>query len=122
MRGAVYSEVLRAPLIGLIGHIGPIVLFQGDTKMRSLVAISILILASGLIAIIKPTPSMSEQQPSIRPRARDVGLKIGVLSPGPLNALTDVNGVLVGHTTIVRGNDVRTGVTAILPHAGNLFR
>ncbi len=44
------------------------------------------------------------------------------MQPGPLNAITDVSGVLVGQTTIVRGDDVRTGVTAILPHAGNLFR
>ena len=57
-----------------------------------------------------------------RPRARDLGLKIGILPTGPLNAITDVNGVLVGHTTIIRGDNVRTGVTAILPHGGNLFR
>src|ERR1044071_871422 len=57
-----------------------------------------------------------------RPRAREVGITVGVLPTGTLNAITDVNGVLVGHTTIIRGDDVRTGVTAILPHAGNLFR
>ena len=57
-----------------------------------------------------------------RPRARDLGLKVGILSPGPLNAITDVNGVLVGYTTVIRGDNVRTGVTAILPHSGNLFR
>ncbi len=57
-----------------------------------------------------------------RPRAREAGIKVGVLSPGPLNAITDVGGVLVGHTTLIRGDDVRTGVTAILPHGGNLFR
>jgi D-aminopeptidase len=57
-----------------------------------------------------------------RPRARDLGIKTGVLTPGPLNAITDVAGVAVGHTTLIRGADVRTGVTAILPHAGNLFR
>ncbi len=57
-----------------------------------------------------------------RPRARDIGLVIGVLPPGLLNAITDVNGVLVGHQTLVEGNDVRTGVTAIVPHDGNLFR
>ena len=44
------------------------------------------------------------------------------MTPGPLNAITDVGGVRVGHTTIVRGDTVRTGVTAILPHAGNLFQ
>lgn len=57
-----------------------------------------------------------------RPRARDIGLSIGVLRPGPLNAITDVPGVTVGHTTIIRGENTRTGVTAILPHGGNLFK
>jgi D-aminopeptidase len=57
-----------------------------------------------------------------RPRARDVGLVVGVLPPGKHNAITDVPGVAVGHTTLVRGDDVRTGVTAVLPHQGNLFR
>jgi D-aminopeptidase len=54
-------------------------------------------------------------------RARDFGIKIGVLSPGKLNAITDVAGVKVGHTTVVQGSSVRTGVTAILPHDGNIF-
>src|SRR5215218_11090973 len=57
-----------------------------------------------------------------RPRAREAGVTVGVLPTGPLNAITDVDGVLVGHTTIIRGDNVRTGVTAILPHGGNLFR
>src|SRR5687768_14056600 len=57
-----------------------------------------------------------------RPRVRDAGIKVGILPTGPLNAITDVNGVLVGHTTVIRGDNVRTGVTAILPHGGNLFR
>src|SRR5262245_23548556 len=57
-----------------------------------------------------------------RPRARDLGIAVGVLPAGPLNAITDVPGVLVGQTTIVRGDNIRTGVTAILPHGGNLFR
>src|SRR5215471_18067640 len=61
-------------------------------------------------------------QNEARPRARDVGIKVGVLSPGPLNAITDVAGVKVGHTTLVRGDNIRTGVTAILPHSGNLFK
>jgi D-aminopeptidase len=57
-----------------------------------------------------------------RPRASDLGLKVGILPTGPLDAITDVAGVEVGHTTIIRGDDVRTGVTAIVPHPGNLFR
>jgi D-aminopeptidase len=62
------------------------------------------------------------QAPSERPRAREFGIKTGVLDPGPLNAITDVAGVAVGHTTIIEGTDVRTGVTAILPHGGNIFQ
>lgn len=61
-------------------------------------------------------------QTAPRPRARDIGLKVGVLPTGALNAITDVSGVLVGQTTIVRGDNVRTGVTAVLPHGGNLYR
>jgi D-aminopeptidase len=57
-----------------------------------------------------------------RPRARDLGLAPGVFDPGPLNAITDVAGVRVGHATLVGGDAVRTGVTAILPHDGNLFQ
>jgi len=57
-----------------------------------------------------------------RPRASDLGLKVGILPTGPLDAITDVAGVEVGRTTIIRGDDVRTGVTAILPHPSNLFR
>jgi Peptidase family S58 len=56
-----------------------------------------------------------------RPRSADIGLKVGILPTGPLDAITDVAGVEVGQTTIVRGDNVRTGVTAILPHAGNLY-
>jgi D-aminopeptidase len=61
-------------------------------------------------------------QDSARPRARDIGLAPGVFQPGPLNAITDVAGVAVGHTTLIAGDHVRTGVTVIVPHAGNLFQ
>ena len=57
-----------------------------------------------------------------RPRARDLGLAPGVYPPGPLNAITDVAGVRVGHTTLIEGDDVRTGVTAVVPAEGNLFQ
>jgi len=56
-----------------------------------------------------------------RPRARDVGLVVGVFPTGPFNAITDVAGVRVGHSTIIEGNDIRTGVTAIIPGSGNLY-
>ncbi|HEX8186983.1 MAG TPA: P1 family peptidase, partial [Pyrinomonadaceae bacterium] len=61
-------------------------------------------------------------QDAPRPRARDIGLRVGVLPAGRLDAITDVEGVRVGHVTLVRGEDVRTGVTAVVPHGGNLFR
>jgi len=57
----------------------------------------------------------------VRPRARDLGVAPGVFAPGPNNAITDVAGVRVGHVTIDRGDRVRTGVTAILPHPGNAY-
>ena len=57
-----------------------------------------------------------------RPRAREAGVTPGILPTGPLNAITDVSGVKVGHATVIREPDVRTGVTVVLPHGGNLFR
>jgi len=55
-------------------------------------------------------------------RARDYGIEIGVLNTGVLNAITDVPGVKVGHQTLIKAENVRTGVTAILPHSGNIFQ
>ncbi|HEX6193391.1 MAG TPA: P1 family peptidase [Chitinophagaceae bacterium] len=55
-------------------------------------------------------------------RARDLGIHIGVIPTGKLNAITDVPGVLVGQTTIIKADSIRTGVTAIIPHAGNIFQ
>jgi D-aminopeptidase len=60
--------------------------------------------------------------PNARPRASELGLKVGILPTGPLDAITDVAGVEVGQTTIIRGDNIRTGVTAVLPHSGNLYR
>ena len=57
-----------------------------------------------------------------RPRAREAGIEIGILPTGPLNAITDVVGVSVGHVTLIEGSNIRTGVTAVLPHGGNLFQ
>lgn len=56
-----------------------------------------------------------------RPRARDVGLVVGIFPTGPLNAITDVAGVRVGQTTVIEGDDIRTGVTAVIPAPGNLY-
>jgi len=60
--------------------------------------------------------------PAGRPRARDIGVAPGVFAPGPLDAITDVAGVRVGQLTLVEGDRIRTGVTAIVPHEGNVFQ
>jgi D-aminopeptidase len=57
-----------------------------------------------------------------RPRLRDLGIEPGILDPGPLNAITDVEGVKVGHRTLIEGQGIRTGVTAIVPHGSNVFQ
>jgi D-aminopeptidase len=59
---------------------------------------------------------------SDRVRARQLGIAPGVLPPGPLNAITDVEGVRVGHVTVIAGDSIRTGATAVLPHGGNLYQ
>lgn len=76
--------------------------------------VMLLLLISAVASAARP--------PAERPRAREFGLKTGVLEPGPLNAITDVAGVKVGQVTLIQGPDVRTGVTAVLPHGGNLFQ
>ncbi|PKP88651.1 MAG: aminopeptidase [Alphaproteobacteria bacterium HGW-Alphaproteobacteria-17] len=70
-----------------------------------------------LLTAASPAPVTPADQ-----RAREAGVVIGVLPPGPRNAITDVDGVRVGHVTIEEGKDIHTGVTAILPHGGNIFR
>jgi D-aminopeptidase len=72
-------------------------------------------------ALLAGVASLQSRQTD-RPRARELGIRPGVFEPGPINAITDVGGVRVGHLTLVEGDTVRTGVTAILPHGGNLFR
>src|SRR5689334_21858695 len=76
-----------------------------------------MIRTRSIVAMAAPTTPLSAQ----RARARDLGVKPGVFPTGTLNAITDVAGVRVGQTTVVDGANVRTGVTAILPHGGNLF-
>jgi len=82
----------------------------------------LLIVLFSSFAVASLTAAQTKAPVNERPRAREAGVIVGVLKPGPLNAITDVAGVAVGQTTIVRGENVRTGVTAILPHGGNLFR
>ena len=93
-------------------------LFRFSTYTRNVTAV-------GLLALLCSSPFQAQTPKPIhenRPRARDVGVKVGILPTGSLNAITDVSGVAVGHTTIIRGENVRTGVTAVLPHQGNMFR
>jgi D-aminopeptidase len=78
-------------------------------------AVILFTLGAFIVAAQTPTPTP-------RPRSSELGIKVGVLPSGPLDAITDVDGVEVGHTTIIRGDNIRTGVTAILPHSGNLYR
>src|SRR3954471_20264220 len=69
-----------------------------------------------ILGIVMPSRASAQ-----RARARELGVKPGIFAPGPVNAITDVAGVRVGHATIIAGDSIHTGVTAILPHAGNLF-
>ena len=81
--------------------------------------------ASALLAalLLAGSPLAQDARPTeTRPRARDLGLAPGVFEPGPLDAITDVAGVRVGHATLVEGEAVRTGVTVVVPHGGNLFQ
>jgi D-aminopeptidase len=75
-----------------------------------------------VVVLLVASAAAQNTTANARPRASDLGLKVGTLPTGALDAITDVAGVEVGHTTVIRGGDVRTGVTAILPHPGNLFR
>jgi D-aminopeptidase len=77
-----------------------------------------LCLLLGMTASVVPSSPAGAQ----RARARELGVKPGVFNPGALNAITDVAGVRVGQTTVIEGDSVRTGITAILPHGGNLFQ
>lgn len=81
-----------------------------------------LIVALAALLSLALFVSAQSTSSNTRPRASDLGVKVAVLPTGPLNAITDVAGVEVGHTTIINGDNVRTGVTAVLPHSGNLYR
>jgi D-aminopeptidase len=76
------------------------------------------LLSAALLLVAMTAPAQAQH----RSRAREAGILIGVLPTGPLNAITDVAGVKVGQVTIIEGANIRTGVTAILPHAGNLYQ
>jgi len=75
-----------------------------------------------LLLLLLATTAAADPAAEQRPRLRDLGVAVGILPSGPLDAITDVGGVRVGQVTLVRGETIRTGLTAILPHDGNLFR
>ncbi len=77
------------------------------------------LLSVAFLSLVTIVLHCQEQQ---RPRVRDIGLKVGILATGVHNAITDVPGVRVGHVTLASGDKIRTGVTAIIPHGGNIFR
>jgi len=74
-----------------------------------------------VLSLVLPARTSAQAAHPVPARARDIGVRPGIFEPGPFNAITDVAGVRVGHATVVTGDTVRTGVTAILPHDGNLF-
>ena len=80
--------------------------------------ISLRALSVTTLSLLVFAPDAVSQE---RPRARDLGMAVGILAPGPLNAITDVEGVLVGQVTVTEGDRVNTGVTAIRPHGGSLY-
>ena len=80
--------------------------------------IAVRVLVVAILSSCLPNLAFCQME---RPRARDVGLEIGIFEPGRFNAITDVEGVKVGHRTIISPPNVRTGVTAILPHSDNLY-
>ncbi|MCO5053186.1 MAG: P1 family peptidase [Verrucomicrobiae bacterium] len=88
--------------------------------MNSTCAFRLTVMAA-LVSLATALPTRADDSPP-RPRAREVGIIIGDLPTGPLNAITDVSGVRVGQVTIREGERINTGVTAILPHAGNVFQ
>lgn len=91
--------------------------------MRTLIRVSLAASAVllSLVVALRAQQTGTPQNDS-RPRARDLGLSFGLYPPGSNNAITDVSGVLVGQITLLEGDNVRTGVTAIRPHPGNLFQ
>ncbi len=91
--------------------------------MRYLCPLGGAALATALLSMLHPGAVTAQSVPSssARVRARDLGVAPGVFKPGANNAITDVAGVRVGHATVIEGDSVHTGVTAVLPHEGNLF-
>jgi len=93
--------------------------FSMSTRKFAIVGLFVIL---KVLPLILGVPSMADDRVEGRVRARDLGLEPGVFTPGPHNAITDVKGVRVGHLTIHEPGESHTGVTAILPHPGNLFQ
>jgi D-aminopeptidase len=97
---------------------------------KKMAAICLILMATTLAWLLLVNVSLAADTQETRPRARDIGIHIGIFAPGKWNAITDVEGVKVGHVTLIEGEGklvpgsgpVRTGVTAILPHDGSLFK
>lgn len=87
--------------------------------IRSMMSLSANIVVAQLLLLVSMVVVAADDD--ARPRARDIGLVVGIFPTGPLNAITDVAGVKVGHATVIEGHDIRTGVTAIIPGPGNLY-
>ena len=75
-----------------------------------------------LIFIVYSMVILSVDSKEDRPRARELGLVVGTMQTGEFNAITDVKGVLVGHSTVIKEPNIHTGVTAIIPASGNLYK
>lgn len=95
---------------------------SGGPHARILASLLVLAVMTGEALADQAAPAAAQCTVPERARARDLGIVPGVLKPGPLNAITDVAGVLVGQVTLVEGKSIRTGATAILPHGGNIFQ
>ena len=93
---------------------------MSSPTLRTVLRLASLVLAAGLLFPL-PAVSQADSTAAERPRAREAGIRVGVFEPGTHNAITDVEGVRVGHATVWEGDDVRTGVTAIRPHGGNPY-
>lgn len=92
-----------------------------QSRSTAIVRVTVVIIVSQLMSS-RLAANGPEQAAAHRSRARELGIRIGILPTGPLNAITDVGTVRVGHATLIAGEGVRTGVTVVLPHEGNVFQ
>lgn len=118
------KHIREAPNFAVVAH-ATYYSRAGAIRQRTLICNSISMTKTStlLLAFLLALTFMQQPLSQLsRPRARDLGIVVGILPPGKNNAITDVEGVRVGHATLVKGDNIRTGVTAILPHGGNLFQ